>query len=188
VRSNGVRVVIADDRELLREGLRALLVARPEFDVVGVRDDGPGAVQMCREQAAEVLLIGSGMIDEDLLRRSGALRACHPAFRLIILDECVEPGRRVPWPESDADVRVPVSATLAALTNALRGNAGRGASRLSDLTAREDEVVVLVARALTNKQIAHRLGIAPGTVKRHVSNVMAKLGAVSRLDIVNRVR
>jgi len=187
MRGRAVRVVLVIDRGLLRDGIHALLLAEGDIDVVGVCDDGPTAVRACVEQAADAIVVDARILDMRLQQQAAVIRARHQAFRVVSLHEGAQTPAGLPAGGDRVDARVSTAASFAVLAGAVRGDPrSHGASQR--LTAREVEVVVLLARALTNKQIAHRLGIAPGTVKRHISNVMGKLGAVSRLDVVNRMR
>ncbi|KDP89756.1 MULTISPECIES: response regulator transcription factor [Clavibacter] len=182
-----MRVVLVVGPGLLQEGMRALLLAEDDIDVVGVCEDGRTAARACIEQDADVLVVDARLLGAQLQRQAAGIRTRHPGFRVVSLHEGGQPLSGVPADEACSDARVSTTASFAVLVGTVRG-ALRSAGTPQRLTAREVEVVVLLARALTNRQIAHRLGIAPGTVKRHVSNVMGKLGAVSRLDVVNRMR
>jgi two-component system nitrate/nitrite response regulator NarL len=187
MRGRTVRVVLVVGGGLLRDGIRALLLAEADIDIVRVCDDGVTAARACVEQDADVLVVEAGLLDGRLRQQVAGIRIRHPGFRVVSLHEGAQALSGAPAGGAGWDVHVSTAASFAVLVAAVRG-ALRSDGSPPRLTAREVEVVVLLARALTNRQIAHRLGIAPGTVKRHVSNVMAKLGAVSRLDVVNRTR
>jgi len=133
----------------------------------------------------------------------GAIRKAAPRTRILILTMHDEPGLVHQVLTAGASGVLMKTATRGELVGAIRAVGYHGKTVLSvsrrsadpltlpsrsPLSQRETEVLELAARALSNAQIASRLFIADGTVKRHLTNIYAKLGAVSRLDAVNRAR
>ncbi len=198
------RVVIVDDHELLRTGTRQILEAAPGFAVVGEAGDIDDALEVIDEHRPEVVLVdirlpsGSGI---DLARR---IVREHPQATVLVLSAY----------DDDHYVRAALSAGVSgyllkttpgddlvrsieeacAGTPMVRGRGlGRGekgdpidrAGPSTRLTSREEEVVRLVGRGLSNKAIAQELGISPRTVEGHLNHVFEKLGISSRTELVH---
>ncbi|MFW5472665.1 response regulator [Knoellia sp. CPCC 206450] len=207
-----IRVVLADDQVLLRAGLRALLDAEDDIEVVGEAGDGAEAVTLVEALAPDVVLMDIRMPGTDGLE----------ATRLIAADDAMAATRVVILTTFDLDeyvfeaVRIGASGFLvkdAEPTELLRGVRavaggdallspgvtrrliGEFASRsrdtsapasreLSRLTEREREIVGLVGEGLSNDEIAARLVVSPATAKTHVSRAMVKLHARDRAQLV----
>jgi two-component system nitrate/nitrite response regulator NarL len=197
-------ILIVDDHLLLRETLREMLQAQG-LNVVGDAGDGASALVLAREKAPSVVLLDvemPGHSPVDLVRQ---LRLVSPTSKVIILTMHDDPqlvrqmlqagvsgylhksvsrenllvAIRSAVREGDQQVTVSVSRLVAA-------EVGSDESEpFTRLSRRELEVLILVGHALSNRQIATRLSITEGTVKRHLRNVFDKLGASSRLDAVN---
>ncbi|GAA1695366.1 response regulator transcription factor [Glycomyces endophyticus] len=206
-----IRVLLADDQALLREGLRMILEAADDMDVVGEADDGAAAVALAVETAPDVILMDVRMPGVDGLEATVRLRALLPdGPRILILttfdlDEYVYASLRAgasgfllkdaltadllsgirAVARGDAIVAPPVTRRL---IERHIGAAGDPLPRTGDdlrvLTAREREVLELVARGLSNAEIAARLFLAEGTVKGHVGRVFTKLGLRDRVQAV----
>jgi DNA-binding NarL/FixJ family response regulator len=201
------RVLIADGQELVRAGLRALLDAAEGITVVGAAADGQEAVALAGRVRPDVVLVDAELpgLDIDataqiasepgvavvLVVASEADERIFPALRagargLLVKDtaprELVQAIRGLPRGE------VLLSPTLTGrLITELAARPEPSAPKselLDELTAREREVVALVALGLTNDEIAERLVVTPGTAKTHVSRVMVKLGAHDRAKLV----
>ena len=205
-----IRVALADDQALVRSGFTSLLDAEDDITVVGAAADGFGAVALAREQRPDVMLMDIRMPGLDGI---GATReiAADPALtgvHVVILttfglDEYIFGALRAGAAgflvkDTDADeliraVRVVASGdgllspgvTRRLITEfATRARAPVPPARLGELTAREREVVGLVASGLSNEDIAHRIYVSQSTVKTHVARSMAKLGARDRAQLV----
>jgi DNA-binding NarL/FixJ family response regulator len=197
-----IRVVIVDDHTLFREGIREMLALEPEITVLAEGSSGPDAVLLAGRYQPDVMLLDVSMPGDGPTATIEQVRAVSPRSRLIILTMHDDPDlmreltdrgasaylvKSVSRKELTAVVRlVPRSADTVVLYVPRRTI--QGVERLPPdlLSPRELEVVRLVALALSNVQIAHRLTITEATVKRHLSNVYTKLGAVSRLDAINK--
>lgn len=197
------RILIVDDHALAREGLRAILSRADGIDVVGEAADGEEAVAMVQTLQPDLVLmdirLGAGM---DGLAAAAAIRARgeFPRVLMLTLHDAPEYVRAAlaagatGYVLKDANADELIAAVrqvmegqaalpLALLNQALAPGARRAEddqTRLDRLTPREREVLQQIADGLTNKAIARRLEISPGTVKAHVERVIAKLGVADR--------
>jgi two-component system, NarL family, response regulator LiaR len=199
-RSTRIRVVIVDDHELVRSGLESTLLLFDDIELVAQAGSGEAAVRACEEAQPDVVLMDlvmPGMSGTEATRE--ILTRC-PAARVLALtsfsdEELVEGALR-----AGAIGYLTKNISGAQLATAIRG-ASAGVPTLApeaaavlihavatpdvlgkDLTPRERQVLALVAEGLNNSEIADRLVISLSTAKRHVSSVIAKLGASSRTE------
>jgi DNA-binding NarL/FixJ family response regulator len=195
-------VLIADDHDLARAGLAAMIGREPEFRIVAEARNGAEAVAACRAQPPDLAILDIRMPELDGLAATREIRRVAPGTRVLILtmhdsldylEAAIEAGASgyLLKDASRADILATMRRVLEgeAFFNAelvarlLRRVATRPAppaSVLDGLTGREREVLAKVAEGLTNKEIARRFGIAPGTVKIHVERIIAKLGVGDR--------
>ncbi len=204
-----ISLVIADDQGMVRAGFRSLLDAEPDLSVVGEAADGEQAVAVVQRLVPDVVLMDIRMPRLDGLAATGRIVAAGLATRVLVLttfdlDEYVFEALRVgasgfllkdaPAEELAAAIRV-----VAAGNSLLAPGVTRRVidafvrrppptrttdPRLATLTAREAEVLGLLARGLPNLDIAERLFVSEGTTKTHVSNVLMKLGLRDRVQAV----
>jgi DNA-binding NarL/FixJ family response regulator len=205
-----IRVLIADDQTVVRTGIRMLLDGEPDIEVVGEAADGKQAVALARQRSATVVLMDIRMPVMDGLEATRLLSGQgvgNPIDVLVLttfdLDEYVFGALRAGaagFLFKDAQPHVLVSAlrTVAAghglvapeVTRRLLGEFARtspnepATDMVAALSDREREVLLLVARGLTNAEIAKRLVIEETTVKTHVSSLLGKLGVRSRTQAV----
>lgn len=206
-----VRVLIVDDQALVRAGFRVLLEADADIEVVGEAEDGEQAISMAAELAPDVILMDIRMPGTDgieatrrILEASGERAPKVLVLTTFDADEYVYEALRVgasgfllkdtePRQLTDAihivacgQALLAPSVTRRLITEfASRPEVRRAhPAQLEALTEREHEVLVLVARGLSNDEIAGALFISPTTAKTHVSRVMMKLGARDRAQLV----
>jgi DNA-binding NarL/FixJ family response regulator len=197
-----IRILLADDHPVVREGLRGMLAAEPDIDVVGAAASGAEAVALCRSLAPDVILMDLRMPDGDGAEAIAAITAERHAARIIVLTTY----------DTDADILRAVESgaagyllkdtrradLLQAIRAAARGEtvlaplvAGRLVSRVrgprpETLSPRETEVLALVSRGLTNLQIGRALFVSEATVKTHLMRASAKLGVAGRTAAVTK--
>ena len=199
--ANPIRVVIADDHVLVRQGIRAFLETHADLSIVGEAEDADGAVALVTKHHPDVALVdlvmpGGGIETTRLIReqnpqtqvvlltsfedaqqivqavRAGALSCL---LKDVDADALAEAVRKAARGEAVLHQRV-----AARLMDLLRQESEPGADMLESLSQREREVLALIAEGLNNQQIAERLGIGEKTVKTHVSNVLGKLDVSDR--------
>ena len=197
-----IRVLIADDHSVVRQGIRHVLEGDPGFTVVGEAGTGAEALSLAQRERPDVVLLDLTMPDGTGIHVLPRLREQAPESRVLVLSvhdereyviESVRAGAHgyLRKDSTPAEIRQAVRAVRAGdsyfspvvarhLTAAVRGGpeAGPGgapAAAASELTAREREVLVRVARGCTNKETAAELGISVRTVETHRDNLMKKL-------------
>jgi DNA-binding NarL/FixJ family response regulator len=208
-----IKVVLADDEQMVRSGLRLILESEPDIEVVGEADDGGEALELTRLLDPDVVLMDVQMPVMNGIEATRAIVALgrDETSRVLILttfdlDEYVYEGfkagasgfllKRTPAADLVAGIRIvaagdgmvtpSVTTRLIATFREKDERAGvpRDAGVLDDLTGREHEVLVLVARGMTNGEIAAHLFLSEGTVKTHVKRIFAKLGLHDRTQAV----
>jgi DNA-binding NarL/FixJ family response regulator len=204
-----IRVVVADDQELVRTGLSMILDAQPDIEVVGQAVNGRDAVTMARHLRPDVCLFDIRMPELDGIEATRLLAGPDVADPLAIvvittfdMDEYVHGALRAgargfllkdAGPEllvqaihaaaaGDALIAPSVTARLLARFADTRPGAAP-AQPIEPLTEREEEVLVTVARGRTNNEIAAELYISLSTVKTHLASIMTKIGARNRVEI-----
>jgi two-component system, NarL family, response regulator LiaR len=196
-----IRVLIADDHAVVRRGLRTFLELQEELEVVAEASDGEEAIAAAARHTPDVALVDLVMPRVDGIEAIRGIRERSPATRVIVLTSFLDDDKLFPAVQAGAagyllkDVQP--QELVSAIRTVHRGEAPlhpAAASRLmaevagdgerkepaSLLTAREQEVLSLIARGLPNKLIARELGVSEKTVKTHVSNVLGKLGVTDR--------
>jgi DNA-binding NarL/FixJ family response regulator len=204
-----IRVLVADDQAIIRTGLRIMLDAQPDIEVVGEAADGRQAVRLARDLRPDVclfdirmplldgleatrLLAGPGVADPMVVvvittfdldeYVYGALRAGARGF--LLKDAGPELLAQAVRSAADGEALIAPSVTVRLLRAFADVPAGQPAAQpISPVTAREEEVLLAVARGLTNTEIADALHISLSTVKTHLASLMAKLGARNRVEI-----
>jgi len=191
--SPGIRILIADDHPIVRQGLAALISRQPGMQVVGEAGDGRELIELYRMYQPDVALVDLRMPVVDGVQAIVEIRDQFPMARIIILttydtDEDIYQGLRsgaMAYLLKDAPAEQLLEA-IRAVHSGLRRIPSAVAARLSErlsspeLTARELEVLQQVAAGRSNREIAAALFIGEGTVRAHINNIFAKMGVSDR--------
>jgi DNA-binding NarL/FixJ family response regulator len=200
-----ISVLLVDDHAVVTEGLTVLLGGFEDLEVVGTANGGAAAVERYAELRPDVVLMDLSMPEVDGVAATRRIVELHPEARIIALTAFIEENQVSEALAAGARGYLLKNASGAELHTAIRSVAG-GASILSDealaqltsprpeprpgtdLTPREREVLHHLIRGLSNKQIAAELGLRHGTIRIHVSKILAKLGAENRTEAAHIAR
>jgi len=196
-----IRVVLADDHPIVREGLRALLATEPDMIIVGEAKDGDEAVFKARTLQPDVILLDLVMPRKDGLIAISEITHDLPGVRILVLTSFAEDEKVFPALKAGAAGYLLKDASPQELLQAIR-DVSRGESALHptiahqllrefrqpvdptsatpSLTEREREILLLVAQGLSNLNIAEQLVISERTVRSHISNILEKLHLSNR--------
>lgn len=209
-----IRVALADDQLLLREGLRIIIEATPDMDLVGEAEDGEAATELAAAKQPDVLLMDIRMPRRDGIAATETVRRVSPGTRVLLLTTFDTPDLVVEGLRAGAagyllkdcsaeELRAAIRAVargqmllqtqsaaqlLASMATPTRteeaGNGDDGAQGEAGLTEREREVLRLIAQGQTNAEIAAALVVSEATVKTHVHHMLTKLGARDRAHAI----
>ena len=200
-----IRIMAVDDHVVLREALCDLLAMEPDLEIVAQVGSGPEAVRMAAVHKPDVVLLDIEMPDTDPVATVRQLLADSPSLHIVVLSMYDDPALVQELVSLGIGGYLHKSSRRQTVVSAIR-QAGSGTDTVTvsvsprslraatagpngtdgPLSARELEILNAVAGALSNRQIAARLGITEPTVKCHLHNIFEKLGAVSRIDAVNK--
>jgi DNA-binding NarL/FixJ family response regulator len=202
-----IRIVIADDHAILRDGVRALLKQSDDFEIVAEAGDGNAAIEACRREKPDVVIMDINMPGLGGIEATLVLRKEMPTLRIVILTQyddreyirrLLKAGvagyilkKSAGSALSDA-VRAVSRGGLVldpevareAMTDYAGGGAQRGADPYDALTDREKQVLKLLAEGKSNKEVATELGISVKTAMSHREHIMEKLDLHNRTDLV----
>ncbi|HEX2194511.1 MAG TPA: response regulator transcription factor [Candidatus Limnocylindria bacterium] len=195
-----IRVLLVDDHEVVRRGLRGFLELQPDIAVAGEAGDGAIGARMAAELKPDVILMDLLMPNVDGLTAIGKIKQADPEIEIIAVTSFIEEEKVTAALEAgasgyllkDADAEEVAAAIRAAHAGevhldaavarllAQRMRTRRDTEPVEPLTAREREVLAQLGRGASNKEIAHQLSITERTARTHVSNILGKLGLASR--------
>ena len=207
-----IRVLLVDDQDLVRYGLRLVLEAQPDIEVVAEASDGADALRAARGHAPDVVLMDVRMPGMDGIEATRQLTAAHPKTRVLVLttydldefafgalqagaagfllkntrpDELVGAVRSVVTGDAVVSPRVTAKLIEVAVPH-LSGRGVEAEEALAVLSEREREVFVLVGRGFTNTEIAQALQVSESTVKAHFGRILTKMDLPNRVQAVIR--
>lgn len=198
-----IRVLVVDDHEVLAGALAQVLSTEPDLVIAGVAGDLATARSLLSTASPDVVLLDHRLPDGDGVAALPELQALRPAARFIVLTASTADSVLVAAVEGGATGFVSKTRGLGEVTAAVRSAAGgeavispemlarllprlhRGPSRPTELTEREREVLTLLAEGLSNAAIAERMSVSVHTVRNHLANLSAKLGAHSKLEALS---
>lgn len=195
-----IKVLIADDHPVVRQGLRTFLGIQEDIEVVGEAEDGVSAVTLAESLKPDIVLMDLKMPGADGLAALTELRARGVAARVLVLTSVTERGHVLPAVQAGAAGYLYKDVDPQALVQAIRAvhdghvlfapdaaeavvrvdSAGGDDRGLAALTEREREVLVQIALGRSNREIGRALMVSEKTVKTHVSNLLMKLGVQDR--------
>ncbi len=205
--TNAIRVIIADDHVIMREGVAIILNDLPGFEVVGQAKDGKQAVELVEELHPHITLLDINMPELNGIDAAKIICQMHPETKILMLTmhddsaiffEAIQAGAvgyilkgSQPGDLIEAlravhmgDVYLSPPMTRKLVNAYLATNDNQETSRLDLLTDREHEVMHLLAQGLTNREIAQRLVISPSAVQTHRTHIMEKLQLKNRAELV----
>ncbi len=199
-----IRVLIVDDHQVVRQGLRTFLSLHDDIEIVGEASDGQSAIELAIELAPDVILMDLVMPKLDGIAATRRIHESRPSVQIIALTSFIEDDKIIPAIQAGAASYLLKDVTADVLVEAIRA-AQRGERRLhpeairklmeqvakppsasaaaSSLTPREIEVLALVAQGKHNREIAETLVISEKTAKMHISNILGKLGLEDRTQL-----
>lgn len=202
-----LRLILADDHQMMREGLRLLVNSQADMEVVGEAENGQAAVELAQKLQPDVVVMDISMPEMNGLKATQRLKRLCPNIKILTLTRHTDDGYLQQLLQSGTSGYVLKQSASEELVRAIRliaagqtyldpavtgqviGNiygqrTVRGSSVGKNLSAREEEVLRLIAWGFLSKEIAGRLNISVKTVDAHKINAMTKLGMKSRIDIV----
>jgi DNA-binding NarL/FixJ family response regulator len=203
-----LRIILADDHKIIREGLRMLVNSQADMEVVGEADNGRIAITLTHELQPDVVVMDVSMPELNGLKATEKLKELFPSIKILTLTRHMDEGYLKQLLEAGASGYVLKQSASEELVRAIHavvdgqtyldpammeqfvGNvigrrAARGSPAKGDLSPREEEVLRLIAWGYLSKEVAARLQISIKTVEAHKTNGMQKLGMKSRIDLVH---
>lgn len=204
---NKLRILLADDHEMIREGIKLLVNRQAEMEIIGEADNGRAAIALAQELKPDVVVMDISMPEMNGLKATERLKKLCPEIKVLTLTrhaddaylrkllkagasgyllkksasgELVRAIRTVATGGTYLDPAV----TERVVSDAIGGRAARGTPPDKDLSGREEEVLRLTAWGYANKEIAARLDISVRTIEVYKTRAMEKMGMKNRIDIV----
>ena len=202
-----LQILLADDHKVMREGLRMLINAQPDMEVVGEADHGQGAIALLQKLQPDLIVMDISMPELDGLEATERLQGLHPHIKILTLTRHTDKEYLQQMLKAGASGYVLKQSVSEELVRAIRAVAagqtyvdpaltdqlvakiiGKGSSRSSHaentLSQREEEVLRCIAWGFLNKEVASHLEISVKTVEAHKAHAMQKIGMKNRIDIV----
>ncbi len=196
--SEVIRVASVDDHEIMRGGIRFVLMAFDDFEMVGEARRGEDAVKMCQDVKPDVVLVDMKMQGLDGIETTATIKNACPQVQVLILTSfhnadlvrrAMKAGA-VGYVLKDADkdelagaIRAAKMGQTTISSQAAKSLADEPSGPTIKLTERESEVLALLVRGMSNKQIADQLNRSPFTIRHHVSQLIKRLGAANRAEV-----
>ena len=203
--SDPISIIIVDDHEVVRSGVRSYLMTTSDFDVIGEAASGEEAIKLVTEHIPDVVLMDLIMPGMDGVETTRQIKKISPRTQIVVLtsfhdDDHIFPALKagaISYILKDMKMEKLVEALHRAINGEvtlhplvatrvlqnLRGEHNSDESFYADLTERELDVLKLIANGMTNNQIAEKLVITENTVKGHVSNILSKLHVADRTQV-----
>jgi len=195
-----IKVLVADDHEMVRIGVSAYLSSQPDIEVIAEADDGDQAVEQALQFKPDIILMDLVMRKMDGIEATKRILEANPQAKIIIVTSFLDDEKVYPALEAGATSYILKTSKADEIAKAIRAThqgqtvlepevTGKIMSKMrqkkvdephSQLTEREQEILLLIAEGKNNQEIADQLFIALKTVKVHVSNILAKLGVNDR--------
>ncbi|HSG45220.1 MAG TPA: response regulator transcription factor [Anaerolineales bacterium] len=204
-RHSTVSILIVDDHEVVRNGIRSYLETIKDFEVVGEAESGEAAVQMVSELIPDIVLLDLIMPGMDGVETTRQIKKITPRTQVVVLTSYHEDVHIFPALKAGAISYILKDMKMERLVDALqravrhevtlhplvaervleniRGDDSEEPALFTELTERELDVLRLIAKGMTNSQIAEKLVISENTVKGHVSNILSKLHLADRTQV-----
>lgn len=202
-----LRILLADDHEIFREGLKMLISAQPDMEVIGEAKNGRMAVDLAQQLQPDIVVMDVSMPELNGLKATEKLKGMCPHLKILTLTRHTDDGYLQQLLKVGASGYVLKQSASSELVRAIRtvsrGNTyidpaltgkvirnfvsarpARGTPAAKDLSGREEEVLRFIAWGYSNKEIAGRLSLSVKTVEAHKTNAMQKMGMKGRIDIV----
>lgn len=203
-----IRILLAEDHQAIRDGLKLLVNSQPDMEAVGEADNGRVALQLAQELLPDVIVMDVSMPELNGLQATKKLKQKCPQVKVLTLTRHTDDGYLQQLLQAGASGYVLKQSDSAELLRAIRavatnqtyldpaitekavtqirggGQGARGSSPAANLSEREAEVLRLIAWGYINKEVAARLNLSIKTVEAHKANGMRKMGMKSRVDIV----
>ena len=199
-----IRVITVDDHEILRGGIKFILLAFDDIELVGEACNGDEAVHLCEQLQPDVVLMDLMMVGMNGVEATRAIRRKYAEIQVLILTSFLENDLVQQAMQAGAIGYLLKSVSIDELANTLRAAAlGRSMLTLEviqallqpnkpssqpvfELSKRQQEVLALLALGLSNEVIAQRMKLSPSTIRHHVSQVFTKLGVTNRTEAATR--
>ncbi|HYT14114.1 MAG TPA: response regulator transcription factor [Candidatus Nitrosopolaris sp.] len=201
-----IRVIIVEDHQVVTQGLAALLNDQPDMTVIASAGSVAESMRLAEQHAADVILIDFRLPDGNGAEVGARIRELHPDVKLVFLTRDDSDGAQIAAVEAGASAFIHKSRAAADVVDAIRAVAGGAmlitprtiaslltkrrtmSAQLQSLTARERDVLRLVAAGVASRDIASRLGITYTTVRTHIRSLGRKLEVHSKIEAIAKAR